>query len=206
MIQKKSLVVARCSTNENRQDINRQINDLVREYESHNIVKIFKYYKSGMKNETENHEILQYAIKNKIDNIIVTEVSRISRKISNFSIFLENCNQHRINLIIDNYKLHTLIDQKENSMAQTMLQIAAIMAKTELDLIKERLNSGRDNYIRNGGTLGRKKGTSEKRADFMNKHSDIVKYLKRDQSIRDIMKLTGKSSGTIMKVKKFIVE
>lgn len=199
----KAIIVARCSTNETRQDISRQIQDLELSYaNSYSIVKAFSYYKSGLDNQQENSQILDFAMTNDIKHIIVCEVSRISRKISTFSLFLEECNKLQINIIINNYKLHTFINQKENNMAQAMLSIASVLAKNELELTKERLNSGRLHYIRNGGKLGRKINSKETEEQFMVKHSDIKKYINKGHSVREIMKLTDKSSGTIMKVRK----
>jgi DNA invertase Pin-like site-specific DNA recombinase len=121
-------------------------------------------------------------------------------------LFLERCNDNGINIIIDNFKLHTLLPNGEkNSMVQTMLSIASTFASMELSLIQERLNSGRAKYIRDGGVLGRKIGSEKDPKRLMTEHADIIKFLKQGQSVRNIMKLTSKSSGTIQKVKKLLI-
>lgn len=61
-------------------------------------------------------------------------------------------------------------------MAQAMLQIAAVMARNELELIKERLNSGRRKYIAEGGKLGRKEGTKESREEFLKNIRKLLGY------------------------------
>jgi len=38
----------------------------------------------------------------------------------------------------------------------------------------------------------------------LTEHKDVVKLLKQDYSVRKIMKLTDKSSGTIQKIKKIV--
>jgi hypothetical protein len=86
----------------------------------------------------------------------------------------------------------------------TMLSIASTFASMELSLIQERLNSGRAKYIRDGGTLGRKVGSTKDEAKLLNEHADIVKFIRQGQSVRNTMKLTGKSSGTVQKVKKLL--
>jgi DNA invertase Pin-like site-specific DNA recombinase len=202
----KAIIIARCSTSEAKQDINRQIFELRSNYGStYEIVKEFNYYKSGTKNDEVNAEILEFAIENNINHIISSETSRISRKISSFALFLEKCNEHKINIIIDNFKLHTLLeDGKVNGMVQTMLSIASTFAMAELRLTKSRLDSGRAKYIREGGRLGRTKGTTKSTKQLLSEHSDIVKFVRQNQSIRNIMTLTGKSSGTVQKVKRLI--
>jgi len=203
----KAIIISRCSTNENKQDVTRQSESLTTSYgHQYDIVKEFTYYKSGTKNDEVNTEILDYAISNGVKHIIALEISRISRKISSFALFLERCNDNNINIIIDNFKLHTLLPTGErNAMVQTMLSIASTFASMELALIQERLNSGRAKYIKDGGKLGRREGSVKDDKRLLAEHSDIVKYLRQGQSIRNTMKLTGKSSGTVQKVKKLII-
>jgi len=204
-----AIIISRCSSNEsqNRQDVLRQQESLISTYgPQYNIVKEFTYYLSGTKNDEVNAEILDYAIKNDVKHIIALEISRISRKISSFALFLEKCNENKINIIIDNFKLHTLLPSGEiNGMVQTMLSIASTFASLELSMIKERLNSGRDKFIRDGGKLGRKVGSEKEPKQLMSEHADIIKFIKQGQSVRNIMKLTGKSSGTVQKIKKIAI-
>ena len=201
----KAIIISRCSTNESKQDVTRQSQSLTSTYGNQfDIVKEFTYYKSGTKNDEVNADILEYAIQNGVKHIIALEISRISRKISSFALFLERCNDNNINIIIDNFKLHTLLPNGEkNAMVQTMLSIASTFANMELSLIQERLNSGRAKYIRDGGKLGRKEGSIKDDKKLITEHSDIVKYLRQGQSVRNTMKLTDKSSGTVQKIKKF---
>ncbi|WP_298265668.1 recombinase family protein [uncultured Lutibacter sp.] len=202
----KAIIISRCSTNESRQDVTRQSEELKSNYSgSYEIVKEFSYYLSGTKNDEVNSEILEFAIENNVRHIIALETSRISRKISSFALFLEKCNEHRINIIIDNFKLHTLLENGEiNGMVQTMLSIASTFASAELRLIKSRLDSGRAKYVKEGGKLGRTKGSLKSSKQLLEEHSDIVKFIRQKQSVRNVMTLTGKSSGTVQKIKKIL--
>ena len=205
-VMEKAIIISRCSTNESKQDVTRQSQSLTSTYgHQYQIVKEFTYYKSGTKNDEVNAEILEFAINNGVKHIIALEISRISRKISSFALFLERANENGINIIIDNFKLHTLLPNGDkNAMVQTMLSIASTFASMELSLIQERLNSGRAKYIRDGGKLGRKEGSIKNDKKLIIEHSDVVKYLRQGQSVRNTMKLTGKSSGTVQKVKKLV--
>jgi DNA invertase Pin-like site-specific DNA recombinase len=205
-VMEKAIIISRCSTNESKQDVTRQSQSLTSTYgHQYQIVKEFTYYKSGTKNDEVNAEILEFAINNGVKHIIALEISRISRKISSFALFLEKANENGINIIIDNFKLHTLLPNGDkNAMVQTMLSIASTFASMELSLIQERLNSGRAKYIRDGGKLGRKEGSIKNDKTLLIEHSDVVKYLRQGQSVRNTMKLTGKSSGTVQKVKKLV--
>ena len=209
-VMEKAIIISRCSTNESKQDVTRQSEQLTASYgHQYQIVKEFTYYKSGTKNDEVNAEILDFAVKNGVKHIIALEISRISRKISSFALFLERCNENGINIIIDNFKLHTLLPNGDkNEMVQTMLSIAQTFCMMELSLIQSRLNSGRDKFIRENGysALGRKKGSLKDNSQLIKEHADIVKFLRQGQSVRNTMILTGKASGTIQKVKQIIVK
>ncbi len=204
----KAIIISRCSTNESKQDVSRQSEQLTASYgHQFQIVKEFTYYKSGTKNDEVNAEILDFAIKHGVKHIIALEISRISRKISSFALFLERCNENGINIIIDNFKLHTLLPNGDkNEMVQTMLSIAQTFCMMELSLIQSRLNSGRDKYIRDGGRLGRKEGSVKDNSQLLKEHADIVKFLRQGQSVRNTMKLSGKASGTVQKIKQLMVK
>ena len=202
----KAIIISRCSTNETRQDVTRQTADLTKKYSAtYQIVKSFEYYKSGRKNDSELSEILAYALENGIQHVLFTEVSRIARRVIEILIFVENCTKGKINVIIDNYNMHSLnADKTENMMTKTMLQIGASFSEMELRHTQARLNSGRAKYIASGGILGRKLNSKQPKEKTLERHKDVVKYLKQGQSIRTIMKLTDKSSGTIQKIKQIL--
>ena len=67
---------------------------------------------------------------------------------------------------------------------------------------KFRLNSGRAQYIGNGGKLGRKVGSIKTLEQKKEQYKDIISYLKRGYSIRTIATLTGKGISTVQRIKK----
>jgi DNA invertase Pin-like site-specific DNA recombinase len=202
----RAIIVSRCSSNEKRQDVSRQTYDLYNKWsKQYEIVDKLEYYKSGEKNDKEMYEIIAYAVNNKIHHILFSEISRIGRRVIETLVFIENCTKQRINVYIDNYNMNSLNEDKtENMMTKIMLQIGATFAEMELRQTHNRLKSGRDKYIANGGRLGRNPDTKLTKEQILEKHKDIIKYLNQGQSIRNIMKLTTKSSGTIQKVKEFL--
>ncbi|MBF2710006.1 recombinase family protein [Flavobacterium soyangense] len=202
----KAIIISRCSTSENRQDVTRQSQDLTSKYSNRfDITKTFEYYQSGTKNENENDTFLKFAINNNIQNILVTELSRISRTVIGFLNFKKICDEAKINIIIDDKNLNTLNQDKSIDLnTELILTIGASFAKMELIQTALRLNSGRAKYIRDGGKLGRKEGSIKDQKKLKEEHADIIKFLKQGQSVRNTMKLTGKSSGTIQKIKKIL--
>ena len=62
---------------------------------------------------------------------------------------------------------------------------------------------GREKYIRDGGKLGKPKGSGIKTKDQMAvEYRSVIKNLKAGQSIRNTSKITGVSPATVQKVKR----
>jgi len=82
--------------------------------------------------------------------------------------------------------------------------VMSSLYEMELENIKERTHYGRMMYVKNGGKLGRPKGSIETEKEFLNKpvSKEIQKLLERNLSIREIAKIAGCSTNKVMKVKK----
>ena len=140
---KTALIISRCSTNETKQDVKRQTEELNAKYKNiYNIVEVFEYYLSGTRNDTTNEEIVKKAIDLKVDTILVSEISRISRKVISALTFVECCTKNKINVHIDSNNLQTLNEDKtENENTTMILTIGAQFAAIELKQTYRRLKS-----------------------------------------------------------------
>ena len=98
----------------------------------------------------------------------------------------------------------TLLDDegKPTLFAPIMIATLSTCAQLERENIKFRLNSGRAQYIRNGGKLGRKVGSIKTLEQKKEQYKDIISYLKRGYSIRTIATITGKGVSTVQRIKK----
>lgn len=76
----------------------------------------------------------------------------------------------------------------------------------ELENIKERTATGRMVYLQKGGKLGRPTGSTENEKDFLSKEANrqIKKYIDKGLSVREVSRITGTSTKTVMKVKKLV--
>ena len=74
----------------------------------------------------------------------------------------------------------------------------------ELENIKERTQMGRAIYVQKGGKLGRPEGSNESEKQFLSKAKshEIIKYLNKNRTIREISKITSASNKTIIKTKR----
>mgnify|MGYP000191270358 CR=1 FL=1 len=142
-------------------------------------------------------------IKN-IDKVLVWELSRIGRSVLQSLQNIQTLHDLKVGIYIKNFNLETLNEDKTpNSLSMFMVQILFSVANMESQLTLSRLQSGYRSLIASKGTkaVGRKTGSIETEEETIQKHSDIVKLLKKKLTIRQISGLTNKSTNTILKVK-----
>ena len=103
-------------------------------------------------------ECINYCIKNKINYLLLSELSRLGRSTFQVLKSLETLHESGVSVYIQNLGIHTL-QPNVNPVASIMVTVLAEMANIERNNIIYRLNSGRENYINNGGKLGRRIGS-----------------------------------------------
>ncbi len=205
---KKVAIYTRVSTDNGRQDTQRQVDEL-REHSlkmGYVVVQVYEERISGVKKNGDRPVLMKMLEDSKsglFEKVLVWEISRLGRSVVESLNTIELLNKNKVSLFIKNYNLETLnANGEENPLSKFMIQILLSVATMERDLIRSRFQSGYRNYINNGGKVGRKVGEVESKEKFLEKHKEVVKLLKRGLSLRQISKLTdGTSTTTIMKVK-----
>lgn len=202
------VIFSRVSTN--LQDNKRQINEL-KEFSdkmNFNVVEVFQEKISGAKENDERpilKEMISFVKENNIDKVLCWELSRIGRNTIEVLKTIKLFNDNSISLYIKNYSIETLNDKGEiNPLSQFMIQILTSVSEMERTTIRQRIKSGYEQYRKNGGKVGRKEGFKKDKNELLNEYKDVVKLLKQGYSVRKTMKLTDRSNGTIMKVKRLI--
>jgi DNA invertase Pin-like site-specific DNA recombinase len=79
------------------------------------------------------------------------------------------------------------------------------MARSEVEVLRERIQSGLEEAKRKGVRLGRPVGSKVPTDAVLKKHQDIVRNLKNGQSVRNTQKITGKGMSTVQRVKALMV-
>lgn len=204
----KTVIFARVSTNI--QDYNRQVNELTVLAKSNgwSVEAVFAEKISGVKANTERTELLNmisYVESNHIDKVLVTELSRLGRDTLQVLEVIEMLNKKEISLYIQNYAIETLTKEgKVNAMSQFLITILAEVARMERKTIRERIESGYNNYRAKGGRVGRKTGYKKAEEAMKTQYVEEIKLLRKGYSLRNISKLTGTSINTIRKCKSLI--
>ena len=204
---KKAVIYARVSSTGDRQDTGRQIKDLENYARSQNIriVKIYEEHISGAKKIEERQVLtkcLEYCKKESVNYLLLSELSRLGRSTLQVLRSLEILHEAKVAVYIQNLGLYTLQpDGKVNPIASIMVTVLAEMANIERSNIQYRLNSGRANYIANGGKLGRKKGSTKPEEKLREEYKETIMLLKKGYSIRNIAKLQGIGISTVQRIK-----
>ena len=203
----KAVIYARVSSVGDRQNTDRQISDLMDyvDYQKLELSKVFEEHISGAKKNSER-PILQQAIEfcksNGISILLVSELSRLGRNAFEVLATVKNLIDSGINLYMQKEQL-TLLDAegKPTLFAPIMIATLSTCAQLERENIKFRLNSGRKLYIERGGKLGRKVGSIKTTEQKREEYKDIISYLKRGYSVRNVAKLTSKGISTVQRIK-----
>ena len=190
----------------NRQDTSRQIADLqaYAECSQVKVVRIFEEHISGAKKNTER-EVLNECIKFAEANgrlILVNEGSRVGRSTWEVLETIKTCIDKGIDIYLQKENIHTLrSDGTTDPMMCVYISCLSMANEFERENIKYRLNSGRAQYIRNGGRLGRKKGSVKTTEQKETQYKEVLSYLRKGYSVRITAKLTNVSTSTVQRLK-----
>ena len=118
-------------------------------------------------------------------------------------------NENGVSLHIKNYNLNTLTkDGKVNPVASLICTILLEIASMERLTIKERMASGRDQYIakcrREGVKMGRPSSYRKSDESYKDQYQKEIALLRKGISLRNVQKITGTSLGTIQRLKRFV--
>ena len=208
---KRAVIYARVSSVNDRQNTHRQVEDLTRfaNKNEYDLVGIYQEHVSGAaKNENRMvlMECLDYCVSHKVDFFLLSELSRLGRSTLQILKSLEILHEAGVSVYIQNLGIYTLqSDGLVNPIASIMVTVLAEMANIERSNIAYRLNSGRANYIANGGKLGRNAGSIKSVDKKKEEYKEVISLLKRGYSVRNVAKLSGVSASTVQRVKKDFV-
>jgi DNA invertase Pin-like site-specific DNA recombinase len=206
-----AVIYARVSSVGDRQSTNRQVADLTDYaiYKGMEVVKVFEEHISGAKKNDERPVLcsaMQFCKDNHISTLLVSELSRLGRNAFEVLASVKNLIDCGINLYIQKEQFTLLDDDGKPSLfAPVMIATLSTCAQLERENITFRLQSGRKQYIANGGKLGRRPGSVKTKEQKQEEYREVIALLKKGVSIRDVAKFTHKSVSTVQRVKKEIL-
>ena len=145
---------ARCSTNESRQDIDRQ----VRELKAAGAEEIFLEYEHGDAAVKKQQQTL-FDTAQEGDTIITLEVPRLARSTKQLCEIIEIINAKHLRLVIVGSITMDCRNGHADPMTEAFLQMAGVFSQLELAMIRARVKSGMANARAKGAPIGRPRTT-----------------------------------------------
>lgn len=208
----KVVILARVSTD--KQEYQRQVNELT-DYCNRagwNVEATFCNKVSGAKTIEERQEIqdlIAYVKSHQISRVVCLEISRLGRNTLEALRVIQCLNEHGVSLYVKNYNLETLNpDGKVNPVASLICTILLEIASMERLTIKERMASGRDQYIakcrKEGIKMGRPASYRKSEDAYKLQYPKEISLLKKGISLRNITAITGTSVNTLRRIKALV--
>lgn len=147
---------ARCSTNETKQDINRQ----VRELKAAGAEKIYLEYEHG-DSKVKSQQEAMFAATMPGNTIITLEVPRLARSAQQLCEIIDKVREKRLRLVIVGSITLDCREGRADPMSEAFLQMAGVFSQLELAMIRERVRSGMANAKAKGKQIGRPRLTLE---------------------------------------------
>ena len=131
---------------------------------------------------------------------VVWDLSRISRDSAFLSRLLAKMEEMGAEVFIASS------GEFYSEMPEDRRSYAVGWAEGESSHIRQRMKRGYDEYMENGGKVGRKSGWRKEEGLIMRQNEDVAAFLASGMSVRKAMALSGKSSGLVMKIRKLLSE
>ena len=183
---------ARCSTNESKQDINRQIKELKAAGADE---VIFEYEHGDAKTKKQLQMLMDIAKEG--DTIITLEVSRLSRSTQQLCEIIEAIKSKRMRLVIVGSITIDCRDGQIDPMSRAFLEMAGVFSSLELAMIRSRIRSGMENAKAKGKRVGRRPTTKDDIPAIFHKH--YAAYAAGKMNVSELARVCGLSRPTIYK-------
>ena len=183
---------ARCSTNEDKQDIQRQI----RELKASGAQEIVFEYEHGDAKVKRNLQMLLDAAREG-DTIITLEVSRLSRSTQQLCQIIDIIREKRLCLQIVGSITINCHNGQADPMSEAFLQMAGVFSQLELAMSRARVKSGMANAKAKGKQIGRCPTTKDDIPAIFFRHYPI--YASGRMNISELARVCGLSRPTVYK-------
>ena len=183
---------ARCSTNENKQDIERQ----VRELKAAGAKEVILEYEHGDSAVKEQLALLLEQAQPG-DSIFTLEVSRLARSTKQLCEIIEKVKEKCLRLVIVGSITVDCSGGQIDPMTNAFIQMSGVFAELELRIIRERVRSGMANAASKGVKIGRPQTTLENVPAIFLKH--YPSYKNGTLNVSEFARVCDMSRTTIYK-------
>ena len=146
------------------------------------------------------------SVKTEFNTVCVDSLDRLGRSLLDILKTIQIFTDNGINLTSIKEGFSTLLDNgKENPMAKLVVACMGSIGELERNKIKERSAEGVAIAKALGKYQGRKIGSIQSDEQLLERHVTVQKKLLKKMTIREVSKITGCSTATIIKVKKVMI-
>lgn len=183
---------SRCSTNETKQDINRQ----VRELKAAGAEEIFMEYEHG-DTKIKSQQQAMFAQAQAGDTITVLEVSRLARSTQQLCEIIDLVREKHLRLVIVGSITLDCRSGQPDPMSEAFLQMAGVFSQLELSMIRMRVRSGMANARAKGKRIGRPQVTVDSLPAIFLRHYPA--YRNGVLNVSELARVCGVSRTTVYK-------
>ena len=188
---------ARCSTNESKQDINRQL----RELKEAGADEVYFEYEHG-DSAVKQKQLALFDVAKEGDTIITLEVPRLARSTRQLCEIIEIVKAKKLKLIIKGSITVDCTLGRLDPMSNAFIQMSGVFAELELGMIRDRVRSGMANAKAKGVRLGRPQMTKDDIPQIFYRHYPA--YLNGDLNVSEMARVCGLSRNTVYKYIKLV--
>ena len=165
----------------------------------------------SIENRTEITEMIEFVRTNDVKRVVCIEISRLGRNTLEALKVIQILNENKVSLYIKNYSLETFNnDGSVNPVASLICTILLEIASMERLTIRERMNSGRTQYIercrKEGIKMGRPSTYKKDLDSYRLQYQKEIGLLKKGISLRNVASITGTAVNTLRKVKELCLD
>ena len=183
---------SRCSTNETKQDLGRQ----VRELKAAGAVEIFMEYEHGDA-KVKSQQAQMFAQAQPGDTILVLEVSRLARSTQQLCEIIETVREKHLRLVIVGSITLDCRNGQADPMSEAFLQMAGVFSQLELAMIRARVRSGMENARAKGRQIGRPQVSKEDIPSTFLRHYPA--YKSKQLNVSELARVCDISRTTVYK-------
>ncbi len=183
---------ARCSTNETKRDINRQ----VRELKTAGADALYLEYEHG-DSKIKSQQEAMFAQAQAGDTILTLEVPRLARSTQQLCEIIERVREKRLRLVIIGSITLDCREGRADPMSEAFLQMAGVFSQLELAMIRSRVRSGMANAKAKGKQIGRPQTTKDSIPAIFLRHYPA--YKNGQLNITELSRVCDLSRTTIYK-------
>ena len=183
---------ARCSTNESKQDINRQLRELKEE----GAEEVYFEYEHG-DSAVKQKQLALFDVAKEGDTIITLEVPRLARSTRQLCEIIEIVKAKKLKLIIKGSITVDCTLGRLDPMSNAFIQMSGVFAELELGMIRDRVRSGMANAKAKGVRLGRPQMTKDDIPQIFYRHYPA--FVKGELNVSELVRVCGLSRNTVYK-------